>query len=456
MPRLAFGKSAYRRADGNFVELKLVNMFTEGSPTAKEGSAILSREGLSQAVTRGAGPIAGLYQQDGVLDGATFTLSDNVLYSDETALGPVTGTGPVSWAGSALQLLIARGGPLWRTAAAVPVAVVFPDEANVTAVVYLAGLFVAIRSGTHRFYWSAALDGSTWDGFDFASAESSPDEVLDVIVVNEELWFLGSATIEPWGPTGDGLSPFSRREGRIIRKGVRATGCAEYLDNTLFWIGSDHAVYRAAQVPQAISDAGMEERIAASVGCSAFAFDIPGHKFFCIRLDTGTWAYDAATGQWCEFRSYGLPNWRVSCAASVAGSARLGDAIDGRVWRLDGHSDAGGEMERLFTAALPIDGGGVSIDTIDMDINSGATALLAGQGSNPLIELRTSRDAARTWGPWRQMSMGAQGGYRARARARRMGLFDAPGAVFEFRTADPVPLRVSAVLANEPGGGRGR
>jgi hypothetical protein len=35
-------------------------------------------------------------------------------------------------------------------------------------------------------------------------------------------------------------------------------------------------------------------------------------------------------------------------------------------------------------------------------------------------------------------------------------MFDEPGALFEFRTTEPVGFRVSGVFVNEQGGGRSR
>jgi hypothetical protein len=88
--------------------------------------------------------------------------------------------------------------------------------------------------------------------------------------------------------------------------------------------------------------------------------------------------------------------------------------------------------------------------------NTGATPVLSGQGSNPLIEMRYSRDQGKTWSLWLPASLGAEGQYRVRADWRRLGMFDLPGALFEFRCTDPVPLRISAVKVNAAGGGRSR
>jgi hypothetical protein len=52
--------------------------------------------------------------------------------------------------------------------------------------------------------------------------------------------------------------------------------------------------------------------------------------------------------------------------------------------------------------------------------------------------------------------LGATGEYRTVPTWRRLGQFDFPGALFEFRVTDPVDFRVSAVKANDPLGGRER
>jgi hypothetical protein len=52
--------------------------------------------------------------------------------------------------------------------------------------------------------------------------------------------------------------------------------------------------------------------------------------------------------------------------------------------------------------------------------------------------------------------LGATGEYRTVPSWRRLGQFDFPGLLLEFRVSDPVPFRVSAVKANDFSGGRSR
>lgn len=457
MTSLAYGKGTYRRLAAGLPELRLINMFVEGAATSQDGIVLMSRPGLVAAYERGGGPVRGLFYQAGTLGGAALALSGTALYAADM-LGDLVGEGEVSFAASASEVIVTAGGPLYRTDLATLTAVDFPDDADTVATAYLGGYFTAVRAESQRFYWSGVLDGSSWDALDYAAAESSPDSLLDMMVIGDVLWLLGQSTIEPWALTGDSALPFSRIEGRNYQRGVLATGCSASLDNSLFWIGDDHRVYRSGAAPEGLSDAGIEERIAASSTVSAFSFEYEGHKFFCIRLDTETLAYDVATQEWCEFASFGRPNWRARCAIAVEGVPLFGDSVGGTVWGMSdkAFTDGGVILQRLFTAFQPVTDGSFPLDVIHLDADFGATPVLAGQGSDPLVELRSSRDGGRTWSDWRQANLGKQGQYRARAMWRRFGSFDAPGAIFEIRVTDPVRLRVSAVRANEIQGGRSR
>jgi len=456
MPDIAYGAAAYRRSRGKLPELRLVNMFLEATPTADNGVVLLSRAGLLGSATVGIGPIEGVFWQDGVFAGDVFAVSGGKLYRAGRLLGTINGGGPVSFAASDLELLVTAGGSVYSYNGTDLVAVAFPDNARVAAVAFLGGLFIYVRAGSGKWYWSAVLNGRKVDALSFASAEFSPDSLLDAVVIGETLWLLGQTTIEPWALSGNPELPFSRIDQRLFRKGVAGTGCAWDLDNAMFWIGADRIVYRAADVAQRISDHGIEERLQSSSSVSAFVFVTEGHSFFCVRLDAATFAYDAATGQWCEFATFSRANFRARCAATNGARVLLGDDASGTLWELSGYQDAGAVLERRFTAAFPIKGGAVRVTRLNVEVAVGWTDLLAGQGSSPVIEMRCSDDAGATFGDWEAESLGAQGSYRAQPEWRALGMFDAPGFLAEFRVTDPVDLRLSAVRVNEPVGGRSR
>ena len=454
--KLFYGRGAYLRDNGNLPRLRLRNLFIEQSPDSDDGVVLLSRRGLSSHSSVGNGPVTGVFRHEGVFSGDLFCVSGGHLYRDTTDLGAIDGTGPVSFAGTTGELLVTAGASLYSYDGTDLVAVTFPDGASVRAIDFHDGLFIAARSGSHKYYWSAVLDGRSWDALDFASAESKPDELYDLKVVNDTLWLFGGETIEPWANTGAADAPYQRFEQRIFAKGVYSTGCVVEMDQALFFVSNDAMAYALREGPERISDHGIEEQIAASSSVSCFGFIEEGHSFFCIRLDDATYAYDIATQQWCEFATYGRDNFRAQCATDPGEAPIFGDDEDGTLWELDGWQDGDDPLERLFTFASPIEGGAVPIDNIALWANVGWTELLAGQGSNPVAEMRISRDAGATFGSWRPTNLGQQGEYRTRAIWRRCGIADSPGLLGEVRVSDPIGFRLNSISANVAGGGRSR
>lgn len=463
MPSLAFGTSAYSRTRGNLPELPVINMFVESTPASGSGVVLQSRPPLVSYATRGSGPIKGLYQADGVMAGDLIVVSGNAVYRGETLLGTLSGSGPVSFAADETEIVINAGAGIYRSTGSSLSAVSFPDGAAVSKLVDTAGYFIALRSGTQQFYFSAVLDGSSWGALDFASTENEPDPGRDALVVNDMLAFFGSQTTEFWAKTGDPDAPFAPIEGRVYQKGVIQTGAACRFDNSFAFIGNNRIVYYGGNVPERISDAGIEEKLAHGTDFSLFVLPFEGHEFLAVRVSsvvtaqyqTGTWLYDAQTKQWCEWQSWGRDNWRARCATQEG--TYLGDDENGTIWTLgEGFEDAGGVFERRFRAGLPLAGGSFTADNIRLTVNVGETADLSGYTATPTVEMRTSRDGGRTWSVWRAAPLGAQGNYRTRCEWRRCGMFDDPGLLAEFRTVDPVPFRVSAAGMNEDGGGRSR
>ena len=455
MPSVAYGSGAYRRANGSFPEIKLVNMFVEQAQTSENQVALLSRPGLGLYFTVGAGPINGIYQRADLFAGDIFTISGDTVYKGIVSMGTINGSGAASFGSSGAEVVYTRGSTAYSYAGgAGHAAITFPDSANVTAVAYIGSLFVYARAGSGKFYWSSPLDGRTINALDFATAEREGDNLLDVRALGDNIWLFGANSIESWAHTGDADLPFTRIEQVAFDKGIHSTGAACRADNTLFFVGSNFTVYRIGDALDRISDHGIEERILASATARLFAFYHEGHEFVCLRLDTETLAYDCATQEWCEFQSSG-GQWIVSQACMVGHAAILGHQTTNEVMAWSEWDDMGQELERRLTFAQQLDEP-ASIDRIAIWANCGQTPLLAGQGSDPTIELRLSDDAGNTWGEWEAERLGSEGEYRCVPEWRAMGLFDFPGLMGEIRVTDPVPFRLSAIKVNDQAGGRQR
>lgn len=451
---LPFGLSAWQRSRGNLAELPVINMFAETAPA--EGRLVLqSRPGLDEYATRGSGPINGLFRRDGVLDGAMCAVSGQTLFVGANAIGNIGGTGSVSFSGDEEELTVNAGAGIYQTDGTTLTEMTFPDNAAVSKILDLAGYNIAIRANTGRIYWR--LWGiNTWDALDYATAENEPDKLLDGLAIDDYLVLFGTETVEFWPKTGDPDLPFQPTQGRVYEKGIRAKGCCAAFDNSFVWVTSKDqgsAVYRGGNTPERISNPGIEEKIAASESCSVYSFFFEGHEFAAIRLDDRTLLIDAQTRETCEFSSYGRSNFRAKCCVQ---GPYFGDDDNGTIWRFsDGYVDAGQPMERRFRFGLGLESP-VTVDCIRLSVNPGQTGVLSGDYSNPVAELRMSDDLGQTWSDWEQTELGAHGDYRQRTEWRRLGMFDEPGLLGEVRVTDPVPFRVSKVIANPNSGGRAR
>lgn len=444
--------AAYRRAD--LPRIRLTNLYVEQTPASRTQIVLMARPGLEAHFELGDGPIRGMFATPGAVGDALFTVSGETLYSDETDLGDIPGDLRVSMASSAAQLLIANDTALYLSDGATVAEVAFPDDAGVSSAAFINGYFLAARTGTQRFYWSTILDGSMWDALDYASAERSPDNLVAIWVVSDQIWMFGEVTTEIWVPTGDGEVPFQRIEGRLYDQGCLARDTIAKMDNSIFWVGHDFKVYRGDSTPFRVSDFGIEQAIQESDVADLRAWSFPwiGSLFYVLTTSSGTFAFNAATGQWSEFASFGLGSWRAHVGVFRDQEVIGGDAVNGQLWQLSSTKllDGDDPIERRWTVLLP---NPTPCDNILVDASSGETPDV---DADPIAELRLSRDGGNTFSDWRQASVGRMGQYRTRIAWRRLGMVDGDGMVLDFRLTDACTWRVSSIRMNEAFGGRGR
>lgn len=450
MPSLQFGLSSYERGRGDLPELPAINVFAEEAPTEDTGVVLQSRPGLTDLnADRGGGPVSALFKRDLVLDSALFAISGGYLYEGTTQIGAVTGSGPWSMAGYETAIFAAGGSSLYLYNGTALSAVSFPDSASVTKVIVGASRAICIRADTGKFYWSDSL-ATDIDSLDFATAENQPDRLLDMVFIDDTLILGGAETIEFWPNTGDTDLPFQPLEGRVIEKGVKATGCMVPIGPTFAWVTNTHQVCLGTE-ETIISNPGLEERIENSASCKLWTFTLGGIEFLALRIDNETQVWSLRSKLWSEFQSYGEANWIPQCFAGDT----FGSSLDGAVmaWA-DDHQDFGAQLERRFRGGFPINSGGLSVNSVQLRCNVGQTPFLTGDYTEPQVEMRLSRDAGQTWGDFRATALGAQGNYRTKVQWRGCGQASQPGFLAEFRVTAPVPFRVSDVLLNEPWGGR--
>ena len=469
MPPLTvqFAVNSYKSRALPLSAQRLVNYFAEQAPPdAKSQVVVFNAPGIKSFTTGLNGGVRGTKVMNGVL----YVVAFNRVYSvnsagTATSLGTInTSSGRVGMAvnrATVQELMIVDGTDGWiydTTNGLVKIADAdFPTADTVT---FQDGYFVVNKAGTSQFYISALDDGTTWVATDFADAEGDPDEIVAVFSDHRELWVFGQKTIEVYFNSGNTDFPFERISGAFIERGCAAAFSVAADDNTLFWLGDDGMIYRAAgYTPQRISTHAIEEEIRGfSDWSDAFAFfvTISGHKMYHISFPNGgaTFVYDAATKMWHERESLDLVHWRGASYDFVYGKHIVGDVFQGRLGELDMDTfdEYRSTMQGILTGpVVHSDRRRVFHRRFELDIESGV-GTTTGDASDPQIWMDYSDDGGRTYStrkPFR--SMGKIGAYRQRLRWLRLG--QARNRIYRVTVADAVKRSVIAAHLDPELGG---
>jgi hypothetical protein len=200
-----------------------------------------------------------------------------------------------------------------------------------------------------------------------------------------------------------------------------------------------------------LSNHGIEERIRkADFGdLRAWTYAQDGHTFYCLSIGTqGTYVYDVATQIWAEFSSYERSTWRAHLGVQGEGAeVYAGDDETGQIWRLNPESSADGSdpIQRIFTAGVLAEGEKFPCRTFGVTVATGTPPI----GVNVTLEMRYSDDGGQTFGPYEGVSLGLTGNYGQEILWYRLGQIRRPGRVFQVRTTNTAPMRVSSAWINE-------
>ena len=325
----------------------------------------------------------------------------------------------------------------------------------------LDGYFLAIDANTGTMYSSNLLDGATWTtGVMFAQRNAAPDPWIALKVLGPYIWLFGEQTSEVWYDAGAAPFPFAKHPSGLIQYGISAPFSVTVCDTSLCWLGGSKNgrgfVLRASGfAPEVVSTYAVQfalngyQTISDGYGDS---YNEAGHTFYVLSLPTAnkTWVFDLQMSQWHErgtWSAASLPEyslWRPRCHAFAFGEHRWLDISTGAVYRasLDYPLDVGGLTIRRLRRApcLMSENERQFFGAFELDLEPGL-GTSTGQGANPQVMMRMSRDGGKTWGPERWRSAGKIGKYGQRTRWERLG--EARCAVFEVAFSDPIPWRIA-------------
>jgi hypothetical protein len=433
-----------------------VNMFLEVDPSEDNKLTLYRVDGKVAFLTLPTSPIYAMTEFRGVLyvvageylykvlNDFTYTTIGTVDLDFDTTIAANNG-GQVCFNSG-----ITNKAYVYNTSTSTLTQITDPDFFGSPRVDYLDGYGVFIRPNSQQFYVSAYNDFLTFDGLDFSSSGSDPDNLVTGIVDHRELVLFGRKTTSFWFSVGGSDFALARREGAEMEVGCAAALSVAKLDNTVFFLGSNAygtgLVYKLNQYsPQIISNRGIEYLISTFERVDdafAYTYQKGGHSFYVLTFPTAnkTLVYDASIQDpdlaWSVRETYGLGRDRASCYAFAFGKHLVGDFVSGVIYELDEntHTDAGLPIAWSRTTSHIIsDYKRVKHKEVVLNFQTGVGLE---DGSEPLVYLTYSDDGGHSYITPRESSLGVIGQRKNRVMWARLG--NSRDRVYKVFGSEPV------------------
>jgi len=458
--------SSYQQRSLPFDAQRIINLYAISDPQGADVASLFGTPGLSLFTTCGIGAVRGVIA---AANGRAFAVSGSQFYEISSAgVATLRGTlltsnGIVTVAENGFQVAVCDGTYLYIFTYATNVfaQVTDPDLPSPANVSFCNGYFVVTKNNSGQFYISGLYDGTTWAALDFASAESSPDNLSIAVPFLGQLALFGDSTLEIWRNTGDSTFPFSRISG-ATPVGTVSPYTVISLDTSVYWVGHTNEgagiVYQAQGFsPKRISTETIEKILQAEpnpASLRSWGYQQDGHVFLVITggsLGTSL-VYDLTTQLWHErayLNSLGADEQHLgNCCMHVFNKQLVGSRVDGKIYEraLDVYSDNGNPISRRRVYTHLIDElKYVRYNSLQIGFEAGV-GLQSGQGSDPTMSLRISQDGARTWSNYYTGSIGAVGNYQKQVKFRRLGIQQQ--CTFELSITDPVKVAITGSYLN--------
>lgn len=313
-----------------------------------------------------------------------------------------------------------------------------------------------------RTYFSELNDPTNWIGDNVFTPTFKADPVRAVVAFREEIYNLGTKTLEVY--LNNGTTPFVRVDRTSMALGTAAPFTVKEFHGGIIFISKNQFGQPAVTMMNTRYELinVSTEAIAYQLGkvkdlssCTAFIqYSKEGHVFYYLHipeLDT-TLVYDVLTNRWHERKSrkpfpevdgeteQGM--FRGSYYTNFKGLNLFTDRYSGNILIEDENTFT--EDGEIITREITIptvtqEYMYISIADLELDINSGYGAT-TGQGTNPILMFKTSKDGGKTFGKERFIFLGPLGEYRHRVKIN--GLGSARHWTMNFKLTDPIDVAI--------------
>ncbi len=403
-------------------------------------------------------PIDGLQWDDkfsclwAVSNGKIHKITDNAGTFTNVTGDALNAGSRVSFAQNGTHAVFANGGRMVYIANTGVTAFVGDADAptSVSSIDFINQYILANEMGTGQFHYSALSNVTSWSALDFATAETLPDIVNVLKVVNDEIVLGGPQSIEHWW--NDGTTPFSRKDGGFVSRGILAPYSLIEADNTIFFFDSDHKITRLdVRTPKIIS-VPYDRTIGTltdSTGVVGSDLTVGGLAYCIFQFPTSgrTFAYDYMLDDWAEWAGWDSTNaiyedflcytfaYCKDWGFWVAGSRK-----DGKIYKIGrDYYDYAGSPMRFERRTGHVDHGTLGLkrcNAISLTLERGVG--ISGSTVDPVLMVKYRDDNSPNWSNEYFLSLGKQGVRQIRLNLRGLGMYYT--RQWSFAVSDAVPV----------------
>lgn len=447
------------------------NAITQSALFNTEGLQMVARTGSTKPhANRGSIEFQGkpyfvngtrLYRLD-----RSVSVTGSVTYSSVN-LGFVGGNGRVSMAENGTQILIINGeglGFIYSPAATPDLQEI--SDAGFTAngtpekVVYVDRYFV-VSTSDKKAIISAVGDGTNWNSLDVITAEADPDDVVSPYIHKNQLYLLGTQTVEQYQNIGGAGVPFQRINGWIVGVGCTAPDSVVKMAESVYWVGKAVSEQSAIWMfsggePVKVSSIAIDNKLnnlteAELQQTYAFAYGVAGNRFIHFTTPRNTFVYNEVTQRWHEREStieidetgQRVDPCRITSVVEAYNELFVGDTQDGRIGIVDEDSvtEYDSDLISYFTTQpLSNNSNAFSMPVIELNCETGVGTETV---RDPKVRMEISRDGVVFENP-RVRELGNSGDRSIRPRWCKNGRVSRR-MVLRFTISDAVRRRLYSI-----------
>ncbi len=319
---------------------------------------------------------------------------------------------------------------------------------NIIDVICINGIHICFTLAG-RAYYSAVNDANNYSALNFFDVPGIGDFVAAKIIGNQFIVWREYGMYVFRHVADDAEEPFQLVQGADKPFGCINTFANFDLGGVVCFVDQYGAVRSIGQgyQPQTIGNDGVQFDIASMVDKTELRMwgYVSGDRgFLVVHSSEFCRVYDFKEGRWHERQSYQRVTWQAKHYMRFAGKDLVAPDQSGDLFYLDDSNYSEDDEHIVWEVTCPLvtnfpNGGTIHSLNFDIEVGTALDASAASEDQEPKFTVFLSKDAAKTWGVGRQLSLGTRGKWRKRLSLNRCGDFGREGFVIRMSGSGKTP-----------------